>query len=242
MHPKTGRAEEIVLRCDTLWIDTDRGLAVQSFRGLSDLGGKDESLAGKLVVAADPQGKKLRFETVEERARVELGVELRPPRVSSRSGNEAAGEADPLSLRHDAVKAPRSSAGPAGVDPDLSADALTTRIQSPVDQAAASERAPHREERSERTQDISQMPRPKLRRATLPFQDEPESAPRPPPLPGSAERRAALPFSAAPRGGKPSTGGIRSLQCPGRDPFGEGTHAIQDLGPPHRRLRDHVTA
>ncbi|MEO7330206.1 MAG: DUF2169 domain-containing protein, partial [Minicystis sp.] len=112
VHPRTGRAEEIVLRCDTLWIDSDRGVIVQTFRGLSDLGGKDESLAGKLIVAADPQGKKLRFERVEEMARAELGVELRPPRVSTRSGSEAAGEADPLSLRHDAVKAPRSVGAP----------------------------------------------------------------------------------------------------------------------------------
>ena len=39
--PKGRRAaEEITLRCDTLWIDTDRGLLVLTFRGVADAGGR----------------------------------------------------------------------------------------------------------------------------------------------------------------------------------------------------------
>ncbi|MFO0758979.1 MAG: DUF2169 domain-containing protein [Byssovorax sp.] len=195
VHPRTGRAEEIVLRCDTLWIDGDRCVAVQSFRGLCDLGPRSEAEPGILVVAADPQGKKLRFEKVEEQVRAELGVELRAARPAARVP-VAMGEADPLSLRHDAVK---TSPAPSTPEPK-------TLLQQPAEAPAAPPPLPPREERSERTQDISQLPRPKVRKATLPFQDDgtntspalpftqPQAlpqpqAPAPPPLPPRAPKR-----------------------------------------------------
>src|SRR6185369_13803533 len=74
LPPGGKRAEEIVLRCDTLWIDSDRGVVVLSYRGLTDLGGMTEDSVGELFVVADPEGKKLRFDKVETQLREQVGA------------------------------------------------------------------------------------------------------------------------------------------------------------------------
>jgi hypothetical protein len=102
--PPTGafdrRVEEVILRCDSLWIDTDRAVVVLTWRGLAEVG-VDPETAGMIVVAADPQGKKLRFGSVEKRLREEGGDE-----------EEAAPPPDLLARRHDSVKGSRPAAAP----------------------------------------------------------------------------------------------------------------------------------
>jgi hypothetical protein len=46
------RAAELPVRCDTLWIDTDRALAFAIWRGAVPLSGPEEAAAGTLVVVA----------------------------------------------------------------------------------------------------------------------------------------------------------------------------------------------
>ena len=170
IDPRTGRSEEIILRCDTLWIDTDRGVAVLTFRGLYDVGSGDDETIGKLLIAADPQGKKLRFDRVEQMLREQSPGSLGPARPSSTTGPDT----DPLALRYDTVKAsrPAPTAPPAPiVAPRAKADP-TQRFDwqtgfAPEESTAdlpCSEEAHH-----DRTRDISQMPR---RKAPLPFQSQ----------------------------------------------------------------------
>ncbi len=104
------RVEEIMLRCDSLWIDSDRGVAVASWRGLADLGRGAEGV-GRIVVAADPEGKKLRWDRVEkwlgEKASptLRLGPDGLPPPEDPDPGPPP----DPLARRHDTVKGQRGA-------------------------------------------------------------------------------------------------------------------------------------
>jgi hypothetical protein len=97
-----GRVEEIILRCDSLWIDTDRRVLTLTWRGLTDIAG-GIARVGTLVVDADPDGKKLRWDRVEKRF-----AEVRPPTL--RLGNDTAPKSarsaivtgpDPLGVRYD---------------------------------------------------------------------------------------------------------------------------------------------
>jgi hypothetical protein len=190
VHPRTGRVEEIALRCDTLWIDTDRAVVALAFRGLTDLGGADERAAGKLVVVADPQGKKLRFDKVEKQLLEEHPGAFAASRPASSVGSP---DLDPLALRYDSVKPsrpatsssaslprPPSSAvaeppppppappGPHAAEPTQRFDLMSGfHTEAP----AVTMRAPHEEEIRDRTRDVAQHPR----HATpaLPFQVNP---------------------------------------------------------------------
>jgi hypothetical protein len=51
------RSVEVPARFDTLWIDTDRGLAVTLWRGAVLVDGPDESAVGRLVVTAEAEGE-----------------------------------------------------------------------------------------------------------------------------------------------------------------------------------------
>jgi hypothetical protein len=105
--PDTPRArvEEIVLRCDSLWIDTDRSVVVVTWRGLTDVGGAGVGV-GRVVVVADPHGKKLHWERVEKQLgehntpTLRLGPDGLPPADEPDEGPPP----DPLAVRHDAVK------------------------------------------------------------------------------------------------------------------------------------------
>ncbi len=108
--PDTPRArvEEIALRCDTLWIDTDRAVAVVTWRGLADVGRSAEGV-GRVIVAADPQGKKLRWDRVEKL----LGDQALPTLRLGPDGQVPPEEPeenapDPLAVRHDTVKSQRT--------------------------------------------------------------------------------------------------------------------------------------
>jgi hypothetical protein len=186
IDPRTGRSEEIILRCDTLWIDTDRGVAVLTFRGLYDVGPGGDEAIGKLLIAADPQGKKLRGDRVEQMAREQNPGSLGPARAST-----AASENDPLGLRYDAVKAPRTAAASAPAiaapPPPVAKTDPTQRFdwQAGFVHNEATPELPRNEEAlRDHTRDISQLPR----RAPLPFQ-----GPTAPPAP-----REIAAFTSAP--------------------------------------------
>ncbi len=167
IDPRTGRSEEIILRGDTLWIDTDRGVAVLTFRGLHDVGAAGDEAIGKLLIAADPQGKKLRGDRVEQLLREQSPGALGPPRAATTTS-------DPLGLRYDAVKSARVDAAPPPPDPIADPRATekpdpTQRFdwQSGFPRGDAGASLPRNEEAiHDHTRDVSQLPR----RAPLPFQ------------------------------------------------------------------------
>ena len=55
------RGIEIALRCDTLWIDTDRSLLTLSWRGLVTVDTPDEEALGTVVIAAESKGRELGY-------------------------------------------------------------------------------------------------------------------------------------------------------------------------------------
>jgi len=91
--PRGGRPIEIALRCDTLWIDGDRGIACLVWRGLTDVPSVSKDAVGTIYVVADPQGRRVRFEQVERAAREGIPIEATEP-----------GAADALAVRHDAIR------------------------------------------------------------------------------------------------------------------------------------------
>ncbi len=57
--PGSEASVEIPVRCDTLWIDTDRGLLTLLWRGAVLLEGVDEAEAGRLVITAEVDGEQV---------------------------------------------------------------------------------------------------------------------------------------------------------------------------------------
>lgn len=55
VSPKTGLSYAIPLRCDTLWIDADRVIAVLSYRGVTSV--QDPRAVGRVVVATEPEDR-----------------------------------------------------------------------------------------------------------------------------------------------------------------------------------------
>ncbi len=96
VSPDGERSLEIALRCDTLWIDTDRALLSLSWRGLVGLGTAEAEGLDTLVVAAESKGKELRFKHIQRMLRDGASVS---------HDEDLAGEAHPLAVRHDRVKA-----------------------------------------------------------------------------------------------------------------------------------------
>jgi hypothetical protein len=96
VHARTGKAEELSLRCDTLAIDTDRSVLTLTWRGLCSLaGGRDD--VGTLVVAIETKGKEIRYKQIE--------ALVRDGALSSVGADAlATEERNPMSVRHDSVK------------------------------------------------------------------------------------------------------------------------------------------
>jgi hypothetical protein len=90
------RSLEIALRCDTLWIDTDRAVMTLSWRGLVGLGTPEAAGLETLVVAAESKGKELRYKHIQRMLRDGASVSL---------DEDLAGETHPLAVRHDHVHA-----------------------------------------------------------------------------------------------------------------------------------------
>jgi len=57
--PGSEQSTEQPTRCDTLWIDTDRGLAIAIWRSAVLLDGDDDASVGRLVVAAEAEGERI---------------------------------------------------------------------------------------------------------------------------------------------------------------------------------------
>ncbi len=95
----TKRATEVAMRCDTLWIDGTRSVAVVSWRGITPVPGPDASKFGRFMVVAETPAERIRLDDI----------------VSKFGGSTEEG-ADDLSVRHDAVKriAPPSTPGGLG--------------------------------------------------------------------------------------------------------------------------------
>ena len=91
--PRGGRPVDVALRCDTVWIDGDRGIVCLVWRGLTDVQETSASAVGTIYVVADPQGRRVRFEQVERAAREGIPIEATEP-----------GALDALSVRHDAIR------------------------------------------------------------------------------------------------------------------------------------------
>ncbi len=100
--PHGGRAVEVALRCDTVWIDSDRGLVCLVWRGLTDVPSMSKDAVGTIVVVADPQGRRVRFEQVERAMREGVPIEATEP-----------GALDALSMRHDAIRSRGEGSGDA---------------------------------------------------------------------------------------------------------------------------------
>lgn len=99
------RSVEIALRCDTLWIDTDRAVMTLSWRGLVGLGTKEVEGLETVVVAAESKGKELRYKHIQRM--------LRDGGGSVSLDESLTGETHPLAVRHDQVRAaPGASATP----------------------------------------------------------------------------------------------------------------------------------
>lgn len=92
---------EVALRCDTLWIDTDRALMSLSWRGLLGIGTAEAEGLDTLVVAAESKGKELRYKSIQRMLREGTSVSL---------DEEYEGEMHPLAMRHDRVKEVPSAA------------------------------------------------------------------------------------------------------------------------------------
>ncbi|MBK8251294.1 MAG: DUF2169 domain-containing protein [Polyangiaceae bacterium] len=61
---RTGKPlEEVLLRCDTLWVDTDRQVLTLTWRGQVPLSSREE--AGRVLVAMEPPGRTLSFMDID---------------------------------------------------------------------------------------------------------------------------------------------------------------------------------
>lgn len=103
IDPRSRRPVEIALRCDTLWIDTDRAVACLVWRGLTDVPSAAPDAIGTVLVVADPQGRRVRWEQVERAWREGVPIEA----------TEATAE-DALAMRHDTVRQKEAGAEPEG--------------------------------------------------------------------------------------------------------------------------------
>lgn len=103
VDPASGRVTEVALRSDTLWIHSDRGVAVVCYRGLTDVRGGSYEAVGRLVVTADPNGKRISCERVDKALREDALHEI--------SSGEGEDRSRLLEMRHDAVL-PRTSEDP----------------------------------------------------------------------------------------------------------------------------------
>ena len=140
-----GRPVEVALRCDTLWIDCDEGIACLVWRGLTDVPSAAPSAAGTVLVVAESQGKRVRWEQVERAWQEGVPIEATSPAAE-----------DALAVRHDAVRA-RGEEGSASA-------ASAGRDAGPATRAPA-----------ERDETRAFGPGPAPRREVMPFLEAPEA-------------------------------------------------------------------
>jgi hypothetical protein len=95
------RGIEIALRCDTVWIDTDRKLLTLSWRGLVTVDTPDEEALGALVIAAESKGREIGYAQI---------TKLLRESTMSTTDSDTLTESRPLRPRSDSLR---------DVDPDL---------------------------------------------------------------------------------------------------------------------------
>ncbi|MBK8255335.1 MAG: DUF2169 domain-containing protein [Polyangiaceae bacterium] len=117
LDPRSRKPVEVALRCDTLWIDTDRSIATLLWRGLTDVPAHVADPVGTVVVVADPQGRRVRWEQVDRAMREGVPIEATEPAAE-----------DALALRHDKVRTKGESEGAS--PPKEERD--ETRLEAPV--------------------------------------------------------------------------------------------------------------
>jgi hypothetical protein len=105
------RVEEIIVRCDSLWIDTDRTVAVLTWRGLREVPADEGT--GTIVVVADLAGKKLRWAQVEKwlGEKPEPTLRLGADGLPTEEIEDEVTAQDMLGRRHDALKGSPGLAG-----------------------------------------------------------------------------------------------------------------------------------
>jgi hypothetical protein len=91
------RGSEVALRCDTVWIDTDRALLTLTWRGIVAVPSSNEEELGALVVAAESKGREVGYKQIAKLLREGL---------STTTDGDTFSETSPLALRHDATHAP----------------------------------------------------------------------------------------------------------------------------------------
>jgi hypothetical protein len=169
----TERPIEVAMRCDTLWIDTDRATLTLTWRGLTSV--ESPERAGTVVVAAETKGKELRFKHIERL--------LRGPRPD----DEPLEETDQLNVRHDAVRS-RSVLPPEPIEePSTSTNRMpeepsTHDVQSSeLEEAPLSEAAPLSDDGEEVPTRIkpSNTPIPPPPSAPIPPKEPPRPATKP---------------------------------------------------------------
>jgi hypothetical protein len=92
------RGTEIVLRCDSVWIDTDRALFTLTWRGIVAVPTPDEEALGTLVVAAESKGREVSYRQIAKL--------LRDGMTSTTTDGDTFSDPSPLGARHDAAVAP----------------------------------------------------------------------------------------------------------------------------------------
>jgi hypothetical protein len=97
-------ALEVAMRCDTVWIDTDREIVTVTWRGL--VGVEHPDVDATLVVAAESKGRTLRYKQIERMLR---------DGVTSSMGDQD--EPNVLGKRHDTIKIKAADVG-SDVAPD----------------------------------------------------------------------------------------------------------------------------
>lgn len=90
---------EIALRCDTVWIDTDRGLLTLSWRGFLAVESADEEALGALVIAAESKGRELVYRQI---------AKLFRDGTSASTDGDTFSETHPFGAQKDGIQAPRS--------------------------------------------------------------------------------------------------------------------------------------
>jgi hypothetical protein len=187
-----GRPGLVTMRADTLWIDTDRAVAVVSWRGVTAIPGPSDEEIGTLVVALEAEGEPVRLEDIERI--LQSSTSHRGPPQSERVPTLEIVPAAATSVPAPAPSSPISAA-PAAPTPPPSSPATPT-LAAPV----VAEAAPVVDF------DVTQAVRAGVsQRITLPFRGGATPAPAPPrasssdlALPSVLPFKAPAPAAAAP--------------------------------------------
>jgi hypothetical protein len=112
--------EEVLLRCDTLWIDTDRQIVTLTWRGQVALADRDEQ--GRVLLAMEPPGRTLSF--------LDIDRLLGRPTGPSQPGEEAADTEDVewIEPEESGVGNRPSGLGAAGSNPGVMAQARAVTL------------------------------------------------------------------------------------------------------------------